>query len=587
MLDHPELPNINAWRSLLGLLSPWEYFVTVDHSVLWQRHVAWAKPKGEDLRQYVTQRFASNMIVLSLMLGAQISTFFNSCKELTEMRELLGTETYGDLKFWIGIVIALDAVVTIMALVATFTLWGMVSSISDSNTHALLRSSIGQYVTSLPPRFVVAALYLFVFWLLLFFMDLMSGPSRIVLMLVVMFLFFEVVVPLSAFGRLIIHTGAMAKRRVLEEDFEKELLPSGLHVSLLIRATGQRRKYASAVYQYRKKEKSSDSIRQEYEKTSFVSEPSPGSVRSNRLNSEDEEHILESFRKVQPDFRKKPPMSSYTKQGHKRTVSGDVYFPRPSVLNSVNSSDLKGVVEKALSESEREEDSSTLGNIMEEGISPGSYHVSDIFSPKDGNASMPFEDLDNNECKKLESSRNDGLRRLSPAGTSPGSQPTNSSPSSTLRSQSSPSLVRGDSSKALLAEWEEENNVRNLYQMESPAALIMEDKESNGESKSHRRRPSFLNRVRGLGSLRNLIAEESLDASDSSVDGEDLEDEDLEQDKLVGRFIERKESSNSVLESPIAGDLHKKNVVESRCGEQERLLDRRQNVLSYHGKSNH
>jgi hypothetical protein len=56
--------DMSAWASLLGLLNPSEYFVTVDHSVLWQKHVAWAKPKGENLRQYVTQRFASNMIVL-------------------------------------------------------------------------------------------------------------------------------------------------------------------------------------------------------------------------------------------------------------------------------------------------------------------------------------------------------------------------------------------------------------------------------------------------------------------------------------------------------------------------------------------
>jgi hypothetical protein len=212
ILNRCESPDINSWLSLLGLLEPSEFFITPDHRVLWQRHVAWAKPKGEDLRQYVTQRFASNMIVLSLMLGAQIGVFFNSSNELTEMRKLLGTESYYEIKYWIGIVLALDSIVTLMALVATFTLWGMISAISDTNTHALLRSSIGQYVISLPPRFVVAALYLFVFWLVLFFMDLVTGPCRVLLALVIVFLFFEVVVPLSAFGRLIIHTGAMAPR---------------------------------------------------------------------------------------------------------------------------------------------------------------------------------------------------------------------------------------------------------------------------------------------------------------------------------------------------------------------------------------
>ena len=47
-----DLPDFDSWASLLGLLGPMEYFVTVDHSVLWQKHVAWAKPRGEKLRAY-------------------------------------------------------------------------------------------------------------------------------------------------------------------------------------------------------------------------------------------------------------------------------------------------------------------------------------------------------------------------------------------------------------------------------------------------------------------------------------------------------------------------------------------------------
>lgn len=113
--------DYKSWASLLGLLSPSEYFVTVDHSVLWQKHVAWSKPKGENLRKYVTERFASNMIVLSLMLGAEIGVFFNSAAEVSEMRMLLNTARYGSLRYWIGIIIALDCSVTVIAIIATFT----------------------------------------------------------------------------------------------------------------------------------------------------------------------------------------------------------------------------------------------------------------------------------------------------------------------------------------------------------------------------------------------------------------------------------------------------------------------------------
>ena len=93
-----EVPDSNAWASLLGLLHPFDFFVTVDQSVLWQRHVAWAKPQGGELRQYVTQRFSSNMVVCSLMISAKIGVFFNSSIETTEMRGLLGKAAYDHLK---------------------------------------------------------------------------------------------------------------------------------------------------------------------------------------------------------------------------------------------------------------------------------------------------------------------------------------------------------------------------------------------------------------------------------------------------------------------------------------------------------
>ena len=268
--------------SLLQLLHPSEFFVTVDHSVLWQRHIAWSKPKGEELRQYVTQRYASNMVFLSCMLAAEINVFFNSSRELTDMRSLLsnptdllfGGSTHGSfsastvaadseltdlmmfhkkLRYGIGWIMLVNVSVTVIALVTTFTLWGMVSSISDANTHALLRSSIGQYVTSLPSRFTVGSLYLFLLWILGFIVNLVHGwiPCGILVVLVLS-MFFQVVIPLSCFGRLIIHCGAMAKRPVLDEELERELLPSGLHASLLIRATDRRRKYSCATDQYRK-----------------------------------------------------------------------------------------------------------------------------------------------------------------------------------------------------------------------------------------------------------------------------------------------------------------------------------------------
>jgi hypothetical protein len=64
--------EISSLVSLLGLLEPSEYFITVDNSALWQKHISWAKSKGEDLRSHITQRYASSMVFLSCLLAAQV-----------------------------------------------------------------------------------------------------------------------------------------------------------------------------------------------------------------------------------------------------------------------------------------------------------------------------------------------------------------------------------------------------------------------------------------------------------------------------------------------------------------------------------
>jgi hypothetical protein len=551
------LPNSFAWASLLGLLSPSEYFVTIDHSVLWYRHVAWAKPKGEDLRTYVTQRFSSNMVVLSLMLAAQINVFFNSSVELTAMRHTLATEAYGDLKFWIGIVIALDACVTIMALVATFTLWGMISAISDTNSHALIRSSIGQYVISMPPRFVVAALYLFVCWMFLAFMDLMSGPSRIVLATVVLFLFFQVIVPLSAFGRLIIHTGAMAKRRVLEEDFEKELLPSGLHASLLIRAIGQRRKYSSAINQYKdkKKKKRADlrAMRDAYSERSLTQgRDKSQSIRSTgstqqlsaagtvSLSGHVGDEIDDTSTNYSREKQSFPADISYNgdslhslrttqsdrisqRSKHIRTKSGDTAFPRASLLNSVaESSDLKEVVSRALVESEREH----------------SVSLSEL-------------DLDilNLEEESKDASRTGRQKR------------------SSIRPPKKRDSFR------VITEWEQESSVRFIYDEAPPGIFVPDEEEdedrNNVARKSARPRPSFFNRDWGLRSLANLMQKESIETPDSSLG----EVEDLFQDEE--NFADQQ--AVDCTPNPLSAERHSVEMnsfdPEAVNGETQRLLN--------------
>ena len=317
--------SLSLSLSLSLLQFPYDYLVTVNHSSLWQKHVAWSKLSGKELKQYITQCYSSYLVLLTLMLATTTSTFFNSSPEIQQVRQHLllqqqqqhqeeQTQQYSqqqgqqeqhlsndyatsttagggvithillyDLKFWIGMVLVLNIVVTLLGLLVTTTTWGMISSLGDehdrdehiiiddddddhiigrrnkntshhnNNAHCLIRSTTGSYVTSLPPRFVVASLYLCLLWVVLFIVDLVHVIPATVLVLTVLILFFSVVPSLSMFGRLILHTGAMSSSRpVLSPKLEQELLPTGLQSSLLIRAiiNSKHRKNYSVMNQY-------------------------------------------------------------------------------------------------------------------------------------------------------------------------------------------------------------------------------------------------------------------------------------------------------------------------------------------------
>jgi len=247
--------STQTWISLLSFLKAREYFVTVNNFSIWRRHLSWAMPNGGDLRNYMTQRYASNMVFMSLLLGAELGVLFNSSRITMDIRLALQASAHYKLQFWIGISILISVVFTLLSLFTTFTAWGMVSAISDENSHCILRSSIGQYAAQLPQRFIIISIYGFLFTVLLFFFLLLPafGFWSILLSFLVVALFFHVVTVFSAFGRIILHTGAIAPHRIFEENYEENLLPQSLHSDLIKRARAELTNKTSVVRQYRRK----------------------------------------------------------------------------------------------------------------------------------------------------------------------------------------------------------------------------------------------------------------------------------------------------------------------------------------------
>lgn len=225
------------WLSVIGMLKLREFLITVDHFSIWKRHLAWAIADGKELRDYMTQRYSSSMVFMSLLLSTELSVLFNSAVVTTEVRHALEEERYDTVPFWVGIVIIVSAILTLLGLVSTFTAWGMVSAVNEVNAHCVFRSSIGQYVADLPGHFIVGSIYTFSIWLVLFFFLLLPvGFSSFLLLGITSGLFVHTITVFSAFGRIIMHSGAMGPNRIFDPVFESTLSPCALHGNLLARA---------------------------------------------------------------------------------------------------------------------------------------------------------------------------------------------------------------------------------------------------------------------------------------------------------------------------------------------------------------
>mmetsp|Transcript_10848 Transcript_10848/g.16678 ORF Transcript_10848/g.16678 Transcript_10848/m.16678 type:complete len:714 (+) Transcript_10848:79-2220(+) len=242
----------DTWLSLRDLVKIQELFCSVNNFPIWRRHLTWAMDDGKELKSYMTGRYSSSMIFLSLLLGAELNVMFNSSPITTQVRHSLSSEDLS-LSFWIGLAILGSTMLTLLSLITTFTAWSMVGAISDTNAHCILRSSIGQYVLELPQQFMVGSIYCFLIWLTLFFFKLMnSGILSCGLFIIVYTLLFHIITTFSAFGRLILHTTAMSKQRIFESNFERGMTPPALQEELHKRAKAELMNGTSIKRQYEK-----------------------------------------------------------------------------------------------------------------------------------------------------------------------------------------------------------------------------------------------------------------------------------------------------------------------------------------------
>ena len=272
---------------------PVEHVITVDQFGLWRQHLMWSKRSGEELRGILTQRLASNVVFLTLLVSSEIGILFSPSEPARLVRKDLRDADYTVVEFYAGLFLCFAILAAIAALYASFTAWSIIYVISNENIHALLRSSLGLYGAQLPSRMIVMAIYLFFIQVSLFLFVIMPHYWAFILTSLGTFLLIHISSTYSAFGRVITYTGAMGTERVFTRQEAEHMVPYELYEELLDRVQEAKRARIPVNRQYRMAYWSSLGRP--------TREVPPGDSNSNTdINENEEEPDIESDRREDP-----------------------------------------------------------------------------------------------------------------------------------------------------------------------------------------------------------------------------------------------------------------------------------------------
>mmetsp|Transcript_48576 Transcript_48576/g.146501 ORF Transcript_48576/g.146501 Transcript_48576/m.146501 type:complete len:234 (+) Transcript_48576:636-1337(+) len=200
----------------------------------------------------MVQRFASNMVFMALLLGSDVAVLFSPSNPSEIMRQRLVAGEHGTLDFWAGLFVCISMFLCLCTILATFTAWAIISAVSGENAHCVIRSSIGLHATQLPSRIIVAAIYSFVVWAILFMFILVPLGWAIAIVAVSILVILHIVSTYSALGRLVMYTSAMSNDRIFELRTEETMLPFDLLETLVDKSEEERKAGTPVTEQYRR-----------------------------------------------------------------------------------------------------------------------------------------------------------------------------------------------------------------------------------------------------------------------------------------------------------------------------------------------
>lgn len=97
---------------------------------------------GSSVKKYVTDSFSSAMVFMSLLLTTQVNIILQPNAVMSSVSNSLYEEKIWSAEFWVGMILMVDMFTTLLGLLAIFSSWRLLSTISESNSRTILRSGM-------------------------------------------------------------------------------------------------------------------------------------------------------------------------------------------------------------------------------------------------------------------------------------------------------------------------------------------------------------------------------------------------------------------------------------------------------------
>lgn len=155
-------------------------------------------------------------------------------------------ENYQSIALYIGVLLILGMFLTLFTIIATFTAWGTVLPISDSNVQAILRSKVGMHVLTLPNKLATTTIYVYLTWLMMLLWKLLPYLWGILFTVFGVLLYIYLNYINSGLARVIIDSKAMQDKPIFSESDLRAMHPEDYDKAFIEKVRSMHRKTSAS-----------------------------------------------------------------------------------------------------------------------------------------------------------------------------------------------------------------------------------------------------------------------------------------------------------------------------------------------------